>query len=158
MKKILVVLMMAFGLFTFISCATTSGMMGTSGIKESKLTNISYLKKICDVKLICSEKGDTVYLLDNGKGYFVHKKNSQKICLIVKDGALYGRSESYLAHNITVTVNMHDSKCTQICTCDSDGGYWYYTDEKLDEMTEYLKDGMIKLSKEWGLEKYVDNI
>ena len=153
------ILMMAFVMMSGLaSCATTSGMMGTSGIKESKLTNISYLKKICDVKLIYSEKGDTVYLLDNGKGYFVHKKNSQKICLIVKDGGLYGRSESYLAHNITVTVNMHDSKCTQICTCDSDGGYWYYADEKLDEMTEYLKSGMIKLSKEWGLEKYVDNI
>ena len=142
----------------FISCATTSGMMGASGIKESKLTNISYLKKICDVKLIRSEKGDDVYILDNGKGYFVHKKNSQKICLIVKGGELYGRSESYLAHNITITVNMHDNKCTQISTCDSDGGYWYYSDEKLDRMTEYLKDGMIKLSKEWGLEKYVDNI
>ena len=159
MKKILVVLVMAFAMMAgFISCATTSGMMGVSGIKESKLTNISYLKKICDVKPVCSEKGDAVYILDNGKGYFVHKKNSQKICLIVKDGELYGRSESYLAHNITVTVNMHDSKCTQICTCDSDGGYWYYNDEKLDEMTEYIKNGMIKLSKEWGLEKYVDNI
>ena len=161
MKKIVMILMMAFGLFTFASCATTSGMMGTSGIKESKLTNISYLKKICDVKPIHSEKGDEVYLLDDGKGYFVHKKDykgSQKMCLIVKDGELYGRSESYLAHGITVTFNLHDNKCTQICTCDSDGGYWYYTDKKLDRMTEYLKDGMIKLSKEWGLEKHIDNI
>ena len=157
MRKItlfIMILMMVAGL---TGCATTSGI-GTNGVKESKLTNISYLKKICDVKPICSEKGDAVYLLDNGKGYFVHKKNSQKICLIVKDGELYGRSESYLDHNITVTFNLHNSKCKQSYSSDSNGVYWYYNDETLDRMTEYIKDGMIKLSKDWGLEKYVNNI
>lgn len=157
MKKIFTVLMMVLMMAGLISCATTSGM-DVSDIKESKLTSISYLKKICDVKLVYSEKGDEVYLLDDGEGYFVHKKNSQKICLIVKDGELYGRSESYLDHNITVTLNLHDSKCKQSYSADSNGVYWYYNDETLDKMTEYIKDGMIKLSKEWGLEKYVNNI
>ena len=156
---------MTFMAFTMmaglISCATTSGTSKGAQIREDKLTSISYLKRICDVKLIHSEKGDEVYLLDDGEGYFVHKKDyngSQKTCLIVKDGELYGRSESYLAHDITVTFNLHDNKCTQICTCDSDGGYWYYTDKKLDRMTEYIKNEMIKLSKKWGLEKYVNTI
>ena len=97
-----------------ISCATTSSI-----VKESKLTSIFYLKKICDVKLVYSEKGDKVYLLDDGEGYFVYQKNSQKICLIVKDGELYGRSESYLDHNITVTFNLHDSRCKQSYSADS---------------------------------------
>lgn len=158
MKKILTVLMMVFGLsVAFVSCATTSGM-DTSDIKESKLTSISYLKKTCDVKLTYTEKGDKVYLLDDGKGYFVHKKNVDKVCLIVKDGELFGRCEVYLDHNITVTFNMHDSKCKQSYSSDSNGVYWYYTDETLDKMTEYIKDGMIRLSKEWGLEKYLNNI
>lgn len=158
MKKMMMVLMMVFTMMAgFVGCATTSSM-DTSEIKESKLTSISYLKKICDVKLVYSEKGDVVYLLDDGKGYFVYKKNSQKICLIVKDGELYGRSESYLDHNITVTFNLHDSKCKQSYSADSNGVYWYYNDETLDKMNEYIKDEMIKLSKEWGLEKYVNNI
>ena len=156
MKKILTVLIMTLIMAGLISCATTSSI-DTSDIKESKLTSISYLKKVCDVKLVYSEKGDEVYLLNDGEGYFVHKKNSQKICLIVKDGELYGRSETYLDHNITVTFNLHDSKCKQSYSVDSTGVYWYYTDETLDKMTEYIKDGMIKLSKEWGLEKYINN-
>ena len=132
-------------------------------VKESKLTNISYLKKICDVKLISSEKGDVVYLLDSGKGYFVNKKNNQKMCLIVKDGELYGRSECYLPHDITVTLNLHDSKCTQICTeissSDSNTMYfYYYTDEQLDKMTEYLKDGLLNIAKKWDLDKYINKI
>lgn len=160
MKKIVMV-MMALMMVGLISCATTSGTSKGAQIREDKLTSISYLKRICDVKLIYSEKGDKVYLLDDGEGYFVHKKDykgSQKICLITKDGELYGRSESYLPHNITVTFNLHDNKCTQIYTCDSDGVYWYYTDEQLDRMTEYIKNELIKLSKKWGLEKYVNNI
>lgn len=157
MKKILTVLIMTLMMVGLISCATTSNI-DTSDIKESKLTNISYLKKICDVKLVYSEKGDEVYLLDYGEGYFVHKKNAHKICLIVKDGELYGRSELYLDHNITVTFNLHDSKCKQSYSSDSNGVYWYYNDETLYKMTEYIKDGMIKLSKEWGLEKYINNI
>ena len=157
MKKIFV-LMMVFTMVTgLISCATTSSI-DTSEIKESKLTSISYLKKICDVKLVYSEKGDKVYLLDDGEGYFFHKKNAAKICLIVKNGELYGRSEAYLSHNITVTFNLHDSKCKQSYLADSNGVYWYYTDETLDRMTEYIKNGMISFSKEWGLEKYINTI
>ena len=158
MKKILMVLMMVATMMAgFVGCATTSSI-DTSEIKESKLTSISYLKKICDVKLVYSEKDSKLYLLDDGKGYFGHIKNSVKMCLIVKDGELYGRSESYLDHNIAVTFNLHDSKCKQSYSADSNGVYWYYTDETLDKMTEYIKDEMIKLSKEWGLEKYVNNI
>ncbi len=158
MKKILTVLMMVLMMVTgLISCATTSSI-DTSEIKESKLTSISYLKKVCDVKLVYSEKDGEVYLLDDGEGYFVHTKNFQKICLIVKDGELYGRSESYLDHNITVTFNLHDSKCKQSYSADSNGVYWYYPEETLDAMTEYLKNAMINLSKEWGLEKYINTI
>ena len=154
----ILVLMMAFTVMTgFVGCATTSGI-DTSDIKESKLTSVSYLKKICDVKLVYSEKDGEVYLLDDGKGYFLYVKNSQKMCLIVKDGELYGRAEEYFDHNITVTFNLHDSKCKQSYSADSTGVYWYYTDETLGEMTESIKDEMIKLSKELGLEKYVNNI
>lgn len=152
MKKMFMILIAFTIMAGLISCATTSSI-NTSGIKESKLTNISYLKKICDVKLAYSKKGVEVYLLDNGKGYLVHTVDDGKACLIVKDGELYGRSEFYLSHNLTVAFNLHDNKCTQICTSDS-----YFTDEALDKMTESNKDFMIKLSKEFGLEKYINNI
>lgn len=71
MKKIAMIFMAFTMMVGLTGCAITSGV-GTNIIKESKLTNISYVKKICDVKPIHSEKGDTIYLLDDGKGYLVH--------------------------------------------------------------------------------------
>lgn len=49
MKKVLIALLAALGLFSLTCCATTSGV-GTRNIDESELTNPSYLKKICQVQ------------------------------------------------------------------------------------------------------------
>ena len=149
MKKILTVLMMVLGLFTLVGCATTSGL-DNEALKENRLTSVLYLKKTCDMKLIQKEKGETIYVLDNGKGCFVHEKGLAKAAVIVRDGELYGRTEMYLPHRVTVFVNLHDDIGTQVSF--EEGGMLYHlTEDALEEITEDLKDSMLKLASDCNL-------
>ena len=149
MKKILTVLMV-LGLFTFVGCATTSAFNDKATIKENRLTSVSYLKKTCDMKLICNEKGKTIYMLDNGKGCFVHEKGLAKAAVIVRDGELYGRTEMYLPHRVTVFINLHDDIGTQVSF--EEGGMLYHlTEDALKEITEDLKSSMLKLASDCNL-------
>ena len=143
MKKIVLTLLMVLKLSVLTSCATTP-------IKENKLTSISYLKEVCDMKLIQKEKARTMYVLDYGKGTFVHEKGLAKSCILLKDGELYGRTEMYLPHHVTVFVNLHDDIGTQVSF--KEGGKLYYlTEDTLSEITKDLKDEMLKLAKAYGL-------
>lgn len=150
MKKIMTVLIMVLGLSTLFGCATTSAFNDKATIKESKLTSVSYLKKVCNMELIQNEKAQTMYVLDNGKGTFVCKKGLTKSCILVKDEELYGRTELYLPHHVTVFVNLHDDIGTQVSF--KEGGMLYYlTEDALSEISQDLKDGMLKLAKDCGL-------
>ena len=147
MKKMFLVLIMAF---TFVGCATTSALNDNATIKESKLTSVSYLKKVCDVELIQKESAQTMYILDNGNGMFLYKNGLAKSCVLLKDGELYGRTEMYLPHHVTVFVNLHDDIGTQVSF--KEGSMLYYlTEDTLVEITKDLKDEMIKLAKDCGL-------
>ena len=149
MKKVMLALMMVLGLFTFVGCATTSGL-DNEALKENRLTSVSYLKKVCDMKLIHDEDGKTIYMLDNGKGCFVHEKGLAKAAVIVKDGELYGRTEMYLPHRVTVFVNLHDDIGKQVSF--EEGGMLYYlTEDALGEITEDLKCSMLKLASDCKL-------
>lgn len=143
-------LMVVLGLFTLVGCATTSAFNEKATIKENKLTSISYLKKICDVELVQNESTQTMYVLDYGNGTFVHKKGLAKSCILLKDGELYGRTEMYLPHHVTVFVNLHDDIGTQVSF--KEGSMLYYlTEDALSEITMDLKDNMLKLAKDCGL-------
>lgn len=153
MKKMIMTLMVVLSLFTLASCATTSAL-SNSTLKENKLTSVSYLKKVCDMKLIQDEKDEAMYILDYGNGTFVHKKGLTKSCILLKDGELYGRTEMYLPHNVTVFVNLHDDIGTQVSF--KEGSTLYYlTEGALVEITQDLKDEMLKLAKNCGLTECV---
>lgn len=125
-------------------------------IKESKLTSLSYVKKIC--KITDTYKGEdfTAYELDNGKGRFVNFKGGNKICLIVKDGELYGRYATLADKDIGVTFNLHDKRCYQRTTTETNGSWiytYYYSDDKLESLAERIKVKMHNWAKVWGIIK-----
>ena len=91
MKKIVMILMTTLVSLLMVSCATTSGV-GTGNVNENKLTNFKYLEKICDVQLVNEQNGDMYYLLDSGKGKYISLTNGNSMCLLVRDGELYGRN------------------------------------------------------------------
>lgn len=149
MRKIkLFVMTILFALFSFNLHADAKA------IKESKLTSLSYVKKTC--KITDTYKGEdfTAYELDNGKGRFVNFKGGNKICLIVKDGELYGRYATLADKDIGVTFNLHDKRCYQRTTTETSGSWiytYYYSDDKLESLAERLKSKMYGWARAWGL-------
>ena len=100
-------------IFAFVGCATTSTTNKGTKIKEEKLTRLSYVKKICQITDAYKSKNVVEYELDNGKGRFVNdKKNKIKICLIVKDGELYGRYSQTFKHGVVLTKSLHSDICS----------------------------------------------
>lgn len=123
-------------------------------IKEPKLTSLRYLKKIC--KITDTYKGEdyTAYELDGGKGRFVKYKGGHKVCLLVKDGELYGRWVELSSRGAALTYNLHDKRCHQRTHSESVGGWtytYYYSADALEHHAEILKARMVRLSETWGL-------
>lgn len=91
----------------------TSEMKKPIEIKESKLTSLSYVKKICKITDTYKYGDRDIYKLDNGKGVLsIDRDNKHKLCVIVKDGELYGRMFSKTDKGITLTYNWHDEECS----------------------------------------------
>ena len=128
----------------------------TVKVKESKLSSLRYIKKIC--KITDTYKGEdyTAYELDGGKGRFIKYKGGHKICLIVKDGELYGRWVELDQYGTALTCNLHDKRCHQRTHSETKGG-WYYTYyfsmDALEHNAEILKARMQNLANVWGLLK-----
>lgn len=132
----------------------TSEMKKSSKVKESKLSSLRYVKKIC--KITDTYKGEdfTAYELDNGKGRFIKYKGGHKVCLLVKDGELYGRWVELSRRGAALTYNLHDKRCHQRTHSESVGGWtytYYYTDEMLESSAERLKVKMHNWARVWGL-------
>ena len=100
--------------------------------------------------LLHEENGETTYILDNGSGIFGHRRGLAKYCVIVKDGELYGRTEMYLPHHVTVYVNLHDDTGKQVSFKEGNRLY-YLTEDALGEITDDLKDEMLKLASNCNL-------
>lgn len=148
MRKIKLFVIAVLALFSFNLYADAKA------IKESKLTSLSYVKKICKITDTYKCEDFTAYELDNGKGRFVNFKGGNKICLIVKDGELYGRYATLADKDIGVTFNLHDKRCYQRTTTETNGSWiytYYYTDEMLESSAERLKDKMYGWARAWGL-------
>lgn len=123
-------------------------------VKESKLTSLRYLKKICQITDTYKGEGFTAYELNGGKGKFVKLKGGNKICLLVKDGELYGRWVEISQRGAALTYNFHDKRCHQRTHSETYGNWtytYYYSDMMLENAAERLKIKMIRLSKTWGL-------
>lgn len=150
MRKIKLFVIAVLALFSFNLYADAKA------IKESKLTSLSYVKKICKITDTYKCEDFTAYELDNGKGRFVNFKGGNKICLIVKDGELYGRYATLADKDIGVTFNLHDKRCYQRTTTETNGSWiytYYYTDEMLESYAERLKVKMHNFAKVWGIIK-----
>ena len=153
MKKMIMVLMMVFGLSAaFVSCATTSSTGKVVKIKEEKLTRLSYVKKICQITDAYESKDLVAYELDNGKGRFVNdKKNKVKVCLIVKDGELYGRYSQTSKEGAVLAQSYHSDACSTMLSYQN-GYVYFYTPSK--HTSSVIQDEMKKLARKCGLLKY----
>ena len=123
-------------------------------VKESKLSSLRYIKKICQITDTYKGEDYTVYELDGGKGRFIKYKGGHKVCLIVKDGELYGRWVELDSYGTALTCNLHDKRCHQRTHSETKGG-WYYTYyfsmDALEHNAEILKARMVRLAETWGL-------
>lgn len=149
MKKIVMLLMTTLVGLLMLSCASTSGVNKGASIKEYKLNSLPYVKKICQITDAYESKDFVAYELDNGKGRFVNdKKNKVKVCLIVKDGVLYGRYSTSAWHDAILAQTYHSNKCTSIPSSQYDYTYDYIIDSHLKSI---LRAEMNRLAKLWGL-------
>ena len=132
----------------------TSEMKKPIKIKESKLTSLRYLKKICQITDTYKGEDYTAYELDNGKGRFIKYKGGHKVCLLVKDGELYGRWAELSQRGAALTYNLHDKRCYQRTHSESYGNWtytYYFSTDALEHNAEILKTRMVRLAKTWGL-------
>lgn len=150
MKKMIMVLMMVFGLSAvFVGCATTSSTGKVVKIKEDKLTRLSYLKKICQITDSYECEDLVAYELDNGKGRFVNdKKNKVKVCLIVKDGELYGRYSQTSKEGAVLAQSYHSDACSTMPSYQN-GYVYFYTPDK--NTSGVIQDKMNFLARKWDL-------
>lgn len=143
------ILMMTLVSLLMISCATTSGVNKGASIKEYKLDRLSYVKKICQITDAYESEDFVAYELDNGKGRFVNdKKNKVKVCLIVKDGELYGNYSTTTWHDAVLVQTYHSNKCISIPSVQDDYKYYYTTDSHTESI---IRAKMNRLAKMWGL-------
>lgn len=149
MKKIVMILMTTLVSLLMVSCATTSGVNKGANIKEYKLNRLSYVKKICQITDAYESEDFVEYELDNGKGRFVNdKKNKFKVCLIVKNGELYGRYSQTGWHGAVLAQTYHSNKCTSISSIRGNREYYYVTNSHTKSS---LRAKMNRFAKKWGL-------
>ena len=132
----------------------TSEMKKPIKVKESRLSSLRYVKKICKITNTYKGEDYTAYELDNGKGRFVKYKGGHKICLLVKDGELYGRCVELSRRGAALTYNLHDKRCHQRTHSESVGGWtytYYFTTDTLEHQAGILKARMQNLANVWGL-------
>lgn len=107
MRKIKLLIVAVLALFSFNLHADAKA------IKESKLTSLSYVKKICKITSTYSSEEYNIYKLDCGNGLlYIRGDNKFKECVLVKDGELYGRVFRENDNGITLTYNYHDEECS----------------------------------------------
>ena len=106
MRKIKLFVIAVLALFSFNLHADAKA------IKESKLTSLSYVKKVCKITYTYKCEDFTIYKLDGGNGVlYIRGDNKFKECVLVKDGELYGRVFRENDKGITLTYNLHDKEC-----------------------------------------------
>ena len=117
----------------------TSEMKKHKTVKESKLTSLRYIKKICKITTTYKGEDFTAYELDSGSGaLYIRRDDKVKLCVLVKDGELYGRCFCKIEGGITATYNLHDKEC-------SIKGV-KATEEEITEFTSVLFEGLTEIA------------
>ena len=115
-------------------------------INESKLTDISYVSQICDVKVAFQAEHGIGYTLDNGRGFYNATTNGRVMCMVVKNGEPYGRYVLSDKDGKVTSYNLHDNLCkTNYTISDKD------RENLTQEMWAILAVAGVKL----GLDKYI---
>ena len=138
---------MVIAVLMVISCAFSLSAKDIK-INESKLTSISYVRKVCNITGFVKDDKFTAYELDNDKGLFLVLKKGSRGTLIVKDGVLYGRLVYRLDDGATISCNLHGTKCIVKGPLKK-----FLNDEDIEEFTVKMKDDMINGAKKSGFIK-----
>lgn len=78
-------------------------------IDENKLTDISYVSQICNVKVAFQTEYGVGYTLDNGMGFYNATTNGRVMCIVVKNGEPYGRYVQADKDGKVTSYNLHDN-------------------------------------------------
>lgn len=76
-------------------------------VKESRLTSLGYVKKITTIERVEKFDNKKVYHLENG--VFISYKGGDKICVLKKDGEVYGRATVITQYGVIVSLNYHET-------------------------------------------------
>ena len=114
-------------------------------INENKLTDISYVRKVCNITYTYSTDDGFCYELDNGKGCYAISSNGTIACVIVSNGELYG-SIVINEDGVKASYNMHDKIC--------------HINHKVDDgtrqhVTSIMESTIVYLADQLGLMGYI---
>lgn len=115
-------------------------------INESKLTDISYVSQICNVKVAFQTEYGVGYTLDNGRGFYNATTNGRVMCLIVKNGEPYGRYVLADKDGKVASYNLHDDLCKTNYTI---------SDKDKAELTQGMFLTLAYSGVKLGLNKYI---
>ena len=118
-------------------------------IDENKLTDISFVGRICDVKVSSQTKYSVTYTLDNGKGFYTATTDGLVICVVIKNGMLCGRVVRANKDGKVVSYNMHDRCCET---------NFFMTEEGKKNMTSVLSKMLAEGYVMYGLNKFPHKI
>lgn len=114
-------------------------------INESKLTDMSYVRKVCNITYIPQVEDGFCYELDNGKGCYAVSSDGTVACVIVRNNELYGRIV-ISKDGVRASYNMHDKLCYTSPTVD------YGTRQHL---TSIMESTMVYVAGQLGLMGYI---
>ena len=115
-------------------------------IDENKLTDISYISQICDVKVAFQTEYGVGYTLDNGMGFYNATTNGRVMCLIVKNSEPYGRYVLADKDGKVASYNLHDDLCKTNYTI---------SDKDKAELTQGMFLTLAYSGVKLGLDKYI---
>ncbi len=115
-------------------------------IDENKLTDISYVSQICNVKVAFQAEHGIGYTLDNGMGFYNATTNGRVMCLIVKNGEPYGRYVIADKDGKVTSYNIHDDLCKTNYTI---------SDKDKAELTQGMFLTLAYSGVKLGLDKYI---
>lgn len=112
-------------------------------IDENKLTDLNYLMKICKVEYVGKLGTNSVFRLDSGEGIYVNNNFGLELCVIRKNGNLYGRHVSGDKAGNYFAVNLHeDTYYTNLYTL---------TKKEAETAAKGYKASILQMAKEMGL-------
>ena len=119
-------------------------------VEESKLTNLSYVKKTYKTKYKYVEDGFYYYYSSDGKAGFLKAKVPEtkmgsvvvKLGIVNVNDEVYGRIVVH-SHGLTVTCNLHDAKCSVKGRLAA-----YLSEDDAEDITKQMKDFIVEIALE----------